>query len=403
MAGTDVKWYTDTEHLSAQYSRLAKFQFAVLPIPTGEGSVRRRISSRPLLHGYLGDARTEKGFQHLSDIWDRFRLWSNFGNDKLLVQSNFNIKGGEPEAVRGMLALLGQTTGEVQFVPGPLETEEYDAVLSSCGIILLPYDGAAYASRSSGIFAEAIHKAIPTVVTGGSWGAKVVEPIRQAWLQRIENAFMTVSRVISPPASSRRGHSWGVVYNCGNYDTALFTFDFLAPSRGAGLVVELHLRDSEDRLLAILSDVVMVISTRVRIAFALPMRVDRFEVRVRPFNKEVNIIPQKAGLLVGVLQSGFVCGFGVRSANADPESFAACELDLSRHLADYDAQALALKNMLKPLFDDAVMIECLIAGEGIVFSEMYSAAEQMVDDYFKSKLPLHRSQSVIQTRWDGVR
>lgn len=144
----DVKWYTDTEQLAEQYYRISNRRFHVLPIPTGDSQLTISERRDDFRFGYLGDARSEKGFQHLSEIWDQYWSWSDTASrDSMVVQSNFNIEGGDPESVRGMYALLGQPDDNIEFVAGPLESTRYRSVLTSCDALLLPYDPVAYASR----------------------------------------------------------------------------------------------------------------------------------------------------------------------------------------------------------------------------------------------------------------
>ena len=401
MKGADVAWYTDTVQLATQHIRVSNLPFKVLAIPTGQGD-SPAVVKNTIFHGYVGDARTEKGFQFISEIWDRFRLWSGFGRqDKLLVQSNFNVKGGEPEAVKGMLALRGQAVGEVDFVPGPLDSDQYNRVLSSCGVILLPYDAAAYASRSSGIFAEAVRKKIPVVVTSASWAAKVTEPIRQEWLNHIDSAFSVVSRLNSPDISEIRGQYWGLVKSDPAFDTAIFSFDFLTIIPGSGLIVELHLRDKNGDTIGHLSDVVMIIAQSVKIAFSFPAATAEFDVWIKPLNKELNILPRRVSLSLGRLQRDIVCGFGIRTTASNPESFAAALLDIRHNLGEYERQAEVLSRILMPAFDDAGIIDCLIRGEGVDFDRLYLEAQQIVSAYFAQRLPMRPVQTVVRARWSG--
>ncbi|MBP2161883.1 MULTISPECIES: hypothetical protein [Asticcacaulis] len=402
MKTLDIGWYTDTLQLAAQYNRISDLKFEVFPVPTGNGPIRSQAGTY-VVHGYVGDARTEKGFQFLSDIWDRFRLWSGFGDgDRLLVQSNFNIKGGEPEAVKGMFALRGQSPGEVEFVPGPLASEEYDRVLSSCGIILLPYDSSAYASRSSGIFAEAVRKQIPAVVTSASWGAKVVEPMRQCWLKHVDTAFAVVCQLSSPDALEIRGHSWGTVKDCDpTFDTAIFSLEFLTALAGGGVIVELHLRNKEGDDLGRLSDVVMITSSNVKLGFTFPVSVAEFDIWVKPLNKEANILPRHISLNLGRLQAGITCGFAVRTSSTEPESFAAALLDIRKNLDTYNRQLVVLSRILAPAIDDQAMMECLVQGAGVDFDSLYANAEHEVSLCFAEKLPLRRVQKATRARWSG--
>jgi glycosyltransferase involved in cell wall biosynthesis len=168
-------FYTDTEQLTLQYNQLEVLPFSTLPIPIELGfssSEKSTTGSEPLCVSYIGDARGEKGYQHLPNVVNK--LWDNYiakGKIKFVIQSNFNIAEGEPAAVVARAKLETFPTRAVTLLKTPLDPISYRNLLLKSDIVLFPYDSVAYAARSSGIFTEAMVAGIPVVVPEGSWMA----------------------------------------------------------------------------------------------------------------------------------------------------------------------------------------------------------------------------------------
>src|SRR5262249_5083545 len=103
IAGHRVYFYTDTDALTAQYNSLQIFSLATLPIPIAEQYHQPRPQDskhKPLQIAYVGDARPEKGYQHLPKIVED--LWAKYvapGKVDFAIQSNFNVPEGTPATV----------------------------------------------------------------------------------------------------------------------------------------------------------------------------------------------------------------------------------------------------------------------------------------------------------------
>lgn len=85
----------------------------------------------------------------------------------MVVQSNFNVPGGEPgiRAARDFLSTLPN----VNLLRDPIGQQQYNGYLFSADLILLPYQVERYVSRTSGILAEAICAGVPAIVPHGTW------------------------------------------------------------------------------------------------------------------------------------------------------------------------------------------------------------------------------------------
>ncbi len=167
--GCRVRFFTDSEYLTDEYSDALRQQFQTVPIPVDSGfaAPKTRMRERPLRLLYLGDARTEKGYQLLPHMASALRERLRNGELELVIQSNFNLPGGEPgiPAARSQLAELPG----VRLLEDPISEQEYIHWMQTSHLVLLPYRAECYVSRTSGILAEAIHSAVPAVVPEGTW------------------------------------------------------------------------------------------------------------------------------------------------------------------------------------------------------------------------------------------
>ncbi|MCS7027093.1 MAG: hypothetical protein NZV14_20040 [Bryobacteraceae bacterium] len=169
----EVRFYTDTDELTAQHNRLGVFHFQTLPIPHTH-TPRTVIKSRePLNVLYLGDARSEKGYHFIPNLIED--LWEEYvapGKIRFCLQSNFNIPQGEPAVVvaRHRLELLAAREPKaIELRKQALTSEQYKELLLSGDINLLLYDPRNYFARSSGILVEALSTAMPVVAPAGTW------------------------------------------------------------------------------------------------------------------------------------------------------------------------------------------------------------------------------------------
>lgn len=173
LKGHDVRFYTDTDELTAQYNRLGVFSFRTVPIPHTHTPRPEQAPSGPLRVIYVGDARREKGYHlipHLiEDLWEDYIAT---GRASFRLQSNFNIPQGEPEAViaREQLDQLARRApSSIELLKQPMTSEQYKTLLLSGSINLLLYDSANYYSRSSGILVESLTAGIPVLVPAATW------------------------------------------------------------------------------------------------------------------------------------------------------------------------------------------------------------------------------------------
>ena len=180
--GLDIRFYTDTPELSLHYSECTGVRFVTLPLPFGidvlEAALEARASERAERAStqvcYLGDARDEKGYQHIPAVIDGLPGGLKQGQMHFILQSNFNRPGGEPQVARARARLQTMPRLLVDLRLKPLSDPEYFDVLASSDAVFVTYSEVNYARRSSGVFTESLYAGvIPIVPAGTSMAAQL--------------------------------------------------------------------------------------------------------------------------------------------------------------------------------------------------------------------------------------
>ena len=173
-------FYTTTELLTSQQNRLDVVRFHTLPYPVNPilqtGRVQPTPHPGPLRIGYLGDARHEKGFQHLPGLIEH--LWRDYvATDRVrfVVQANFQFPlpahGDDRDVVESAAALRRLPAEKLTLVDHPVASEEFSRRTLDTEIGLLLYDRRPYVSRCSGVLVELLSAGIPALVSAGCWMA----------------------------------------------------------------------------------------------------------------------------------------------------------------------------------------------------------------------------------------
>jgi glycosyltransferase involved in cell wall biosynthesis len=179
MARRSLCVFADNQAQMTYYRRVYGQATRLVPIPVNpwlpddkelsEGSARHARSPRI---GYFGDARTTKGFHTLPDI-----VTKAFGRG---VKAHFVIQISLPRedtceplvlAAAENLATLARREPEITLVQGALQSGEYENLLASVDVVLLPYEPRMYSSATSGLFVDALALGKPVLVPSGTWMA----------------------------------------------------------------------------------------------------------------------------------------------------------------------------------------------------------------------------------------
>jgi glycosyltransferase involved in cell wall biosynthesis len=161
---------TDSDRLAAEYEALGATPVSVLPIPHTTSTGTRCADRTALPPGarvvMLGDARTEKGFAVLAEAIERLRAEGRVPETEFFIQANIEspVYAELRPARERLRALRGVT-----LLERALSDREYQSVLESADLVVLPYDRGVYRSRTSGPFSEALATGIPVVCTEDTW------------------------------------------------------------------------------------------------------------------------------------------------------------------------------------------------------------------------------------------
>jgi glycosyltransferase involved in cell wall biosynthesis len=180
---------TDSDALTDDYASVYRHPILTLPIPLNPALYEphpdptRSISSSygltasaRLRIGYLGEARSPKGF-HLLPSLVRQVLSSGDGA-RVAIQCPQSSAGGE-SALDGHVSDLAQLAKEhperVALIRERLSTEDYCDLARNLDVILIPYVHEHYRDATSGIFAEAVALGKPVVVPSDTWMSRELE------------------------------------------------------------------------------------------------------------------------------------------------------------------------------------------------------------------------------------
>lgn len=150
---------------AAVYAKLLEYPVEVPPIwHEASGRARSRVGKRPIVAGVLGHQRNpDKGY-HLVPELVRALLQSH---SALRFRVHNSAPDDMPEAHAAMRALAA-ADHRIELVEHAVDRAGWSALLASIDLILCPYSPRRYQLLPSGIQAEAIANAIPTVVPAGS-------------------------------------------------------------------------------------------------------------------------------------------------------------------------------------------------------------------------------------------
>lgn len=143
-----------------------------------------------LVVSYVGEAREEKGFQHLPGVLER--VLPHVGDGvRFRIQCGANVWNQTPAIVEARKALvdLARTDGRIELLDGALPEDEYLDLIRKADIVFLPYFPPQYRIRGSGVATEAAAFGTEMVI---SHGLDIAETY--------PDAMVTESRDYSVPA-----------------------------------------------------------------------------------------------------------------------------------------------------------------------------------------------------------
>jgi glycosyltransferase involved in cell wall biosynthesis len=162
-----IRLLTDSDALADEYRGIApQLTFAVAPIPHTRVS-ESRTRTGLFTAGYVGEARTNKGFHLLP------RLVRRAAEENLRgVEFRIHSFAHNPESTFVRRSLAGLRHPAVRVYDDEMPASEYQRFVASLDLVLLPYTLENYHAQTSGVFAEAMSNGSLVVAPRGSWMAR---------------------------------------------------------------------------------------------------------------------------------------------------------------------------------------------------------------------------------------
>jgi glycosyltransferase involved in cell wall biosynthesis len=169
-----INLFADSQDLTDEYKSYIDKPFKVLPIPHTQYCSEQpsiKTPSKKLVIGYLGDARTNKGFHLIPEAINH--VSTVLGNDAVYWEIQANIrKHQEWQTVLAVNLLKNMPNTTLHHTP--LNTNAYHKLMANIDIFMLPYTLENYHSQTSGIFSETRGLGKVSVVTKGTWMAQEI-------------------------------------------------------------------------------------------------------------------------------------------------------------------------------------------------------------------------------------
>jgi glycosyltransferase involved in cell wall biosynthesis len=356
--GLDVRFYTDTEELTEQYDFLGVYPFATLPVPVDVSAVPR-TERDPLVIGYLGDARDEKGFSHLPKLVEAFApRRDSAAGVRFLFQSNFNVPGGEPGSRYARSLLRAYGNDFVELAQGPFDSQQYAALLRRMDIVLIPYAGEKYSARSSGILMEALAAGRPVLVPTCTWMARLLEARRHCHLANLFEVRALPARLNNTIEGFQgiNGKAMAVDPRA-NYVFMRLRFD--RPVSG-WIQIRITSLNEFDLPLETTSSAYKPVNGEIVAAFAKPRSV-RLRWTAEPIEPTVHDRPCEVELAFYDSAEPLPLGAGAVLFDA-PEQIPDAVQELVAFHDHHCRAAEALREELRPLYDPAILVSQLLTG-----------------------------------------
>lgn len=248
-APVPIHFHVTTVELAAQYGRLGVAPVNALPYPVR--AIERRPAAdagRPLRVAVLGDARPEKGSQHLAAVVERVASDPVLaGRVVFAIQSNhgFSLRRPTPgdlavkHAIQRLASLERSGAGSnagFELLPGPLASEAYESQIAAADALLLAYDAERYRTRCSGVLLEALASGAVAIVTGGGSMARMLAgPVRR----HVESLLARSRRLLTAqhgPARAVRSRPWEIPIDAPP-DTTAVVVSLRWPATGAAALL----------------------------------------------------------------------------------------------------------------------------------------------------------------------
>ena len=181
-----IHFFTDSNELAKEYQAYTSSPFTVLPIPHTIGETNLNSDKKtPLIIGYMGDARMNKGFHLLPEAFEIVKQSKRNQNIEFHIQGN--VRNSNEWQAAQAAKILGSMPN-VKIYPNALNEIEYRQLMNLIDIFVLPYTLDYYHSQTSGVFSEARTLGKVTVASRGTWMAHEIEKKKGGVLNNPEDS-----------------------------------------------------------------------------------------------------------------------------------------------------------------------------------------------------------------------
>lgn len=176
-----IRLATDSAGLAKDYAPFWQGLIEVLPIPH---TMAPHAAARPegipprspgrLRFVFLGDAREEKGFELLPAVLHAYSSGHYAERVEFVLQA-FISSPYHQRMGRVIEEIERSGARNVTLLKRALSSADYDSLLQTADFVLLPYDAATYAARTSGPFIEAICADKAVIVSRHTWMSDLLD------------------------------------------------------------------------------------------------------------------------------------------------------------------------------------------------------------------------------------
>jgi len=168
-SGGRLRLGSDSGRIARELEAMTGLAFETWPIPHtggGTGAGDPAPGGGPALKVVsLGNARVEKG---LVELIDAIRVINGVGRGSQF-EFVLQVNDAEPALSTVLQSFASERHPNVTLVTEALSSQDYHHLLSSAGLVALPYHRGTYEARTSGVFVEALAAGKPVICTSDTW------------------------------------------------------------------------------------------------------------------------------------------------------------------------------------------------------------------------------------------
>ena len=168
----NIHFFAANAELSEQYSFISGRHVGQYPRLLRVAAADDTAATPEQVLLFTGDAKIEKGFGALPDLVER--LCRSDKSTRFVVHANMSAADTRALDIEPKLHELAAAHDNFDFLMRYLSRDEYEDLITSSGIVLMPYVASEYNGKESGILIETMFAGRYPVVPKNSWLARFV-------------------------------------------------------------------------------------------------------------------------------------------------------------------------------------------------------------------------------------